>query len=256
MIEIIIRTLLAGVVLPPLLAMASCVVLLQGLVGGRDARSHWVYRGFSTVVLAIAGVRAEVRGTEHIDPKQAYIVVCNHESNLDPFVLLAMVPQLCLRFVIKRQLTRIPMFGAALRLSGNVEVDRRRTGASADVRRIEATMAERASAVSLLFFAEGTRSRDGAFREFKKGAFATAIRARLPVLPIAVAGTYACLRPARPLFHPGPVALEVGAPIPTDGLEHGDRERLLHETRVAIGELRRRGRERIREQGREPGGRD
>ena len=255
MIEIVIRGVLAWLLLPPLLGIVSTAVLVQYLVGSRDSRAHWAYRGFSRALLAIGGVRTEVRGVDHIVPGQAYILVCNHESNLDPFALLQALPELCIRFVVKRELARIPVFGAALRYTGNVEVDRQR-GGGADVRRIEATMAEREAAVSLLFFAEGTRSRDGAFRAFKKGAFATAIRAQLPILPMAVSGTYASLPPARPAPRPGHVAVEIGEPISTAGLQLKDRDQLLDDVRACVAQLRAAGRARLREAGHEPGGVD
>ena len=110
--------------------------------------------------------------------------------------------------------------------------------------------------MSILFFAEGNRARDGSYRAFKMGAFATALDFKLPVLPIAVAGTFRIWPPGRPWLVPAPVVLEIGAPIPVEGMGAGDRTRLRDETHRVIAELRGRARARLRAQGVDPGGID
>jgi 1-acyl-sn-glycerol-3-phosphate acyltransferase len=119
-------------------AIASALALL-----GRSAEDvHRAYLGLGRFCMKVAGTTLIVHGAEHMDPGQAYVVVSNHESNWDSFVLIAALPQLLVRFVAKRQLLQIPIFGRALRLTGNIIVDRNRSGA--DLKRIESQMSVRA----------------------------------------------------------------------------------------------------------------
>ena len=130
----------------------SSSAIIMALRGRSPEDVHRAYLGFARFCLRVADTRLIIRGAEQLDPDEAYVVVSNHESNWDSAVLLAAFPQLCARFVAKKQLMQIPVFGHALRLSGNILVDRdRRT----DLKRIEEQMSVRAPNVSILFFAEG-----------------------------------------------------------------------------------------------------
>ena len=172
LLESIPRTAVALLVLPAAIALLSGLVILVALATRSDRKVHRVYLAFARTCLFVGGTKLELSGADHVKPGQAYVVVANHESNWDPPSIIAGLPGLILRFIVKREMMRIPIFGHALRVSGNVRVERNRT--QADVERIRRHMQERPSEVSMLFFAEGTRSRDGALHPFKKGAFATA----------------------------------------------------------------------------------
>jgi 1-acyl-sn-glycerol-3-phosphate acyltransferase len=247
------RTAVACVVLPLLIGIVSPVGILLALLGARAEVVHPLYVFFARAALRVGGTQVEVRGQEHVDPGSAYVVVCNHESVWDPLCLLAALRGLLLRFVIKESAMRTPLLGHALRATGNVSV--RRTDTPVDVDRIERAMARRDPALSMVFFAEGTRSRDGALHAFKKGPFATAIRHRLPVLPIGIAGTYRVWPKGTLGLRPGAVVIEVGEPIRADGAE-GDRSALRDRCFGAVRELRAKARARLRTQGTEPGGVD
>jgi 1-acyl-sn-glycerol-3-phosphate acyltransferase len=236
------------------LVFASFWVMLLVLVGGPRAWIDQAYTGFARFALWVAGTRVEVSGLEHVRPGQAYVVVPNHESDWDPVVLMAALKQLRLRAVIKEQAARIPIFGRALLRSGNVRVER--TDTATDVQRIREAMDARRPDVSMLFYAEGTRSRDGAFHAFKKGAFVTAIAYQLPLLPVGTAGTRRVWPPLTLRLRSGPVVVEIGSPIPVAGLTLDDRDRLRDETHRAVTELRAVARRRLRGLGVEPGGID
>jgi 1-acyl-sn-glycerol-3-phosphate acyltransferase len=248
------RTGVGLLVLPAALVVASLWVILLALVGAPATRVDGVYTGFARFALWVAGTRLEVRGLEHVGPGRTYVVVPNHESDWDPVALVAALKPLRLRAVIKDQAARIPIFGHALLRTGNVRVERTHT--AADVQRIRATMAARRPDVSMLFYAEGTRSRDGALHGFKKGAFVTAIVHRLPILPVGTAGTRRLWPPLTLWLRSGPVVVEVGAPIPVAGLTLDDRDRLRDETHRAVRALRAAARQRLRALGVEPGGID
>ena len=149
---------------------------------------------------------------------------------------------------------RIPVLGHALRLTGNIRVLRADT--KGDFERIRASMDRRDPEVSILFFAEGTRSRDGALHPFKAGAFVTALGDGLPIFPIGLAGTRHIWERGVVRLRRGTVTIEVGEEIPIGVLDTADRHLLRDRTFRAVAALRTRARERLRSMGVDPGGID
>lgn len=248
------RAVLCWPLIVPATVAHSATAIARALSGGSTQDVHRSYLGFSRFCMRVGGTHLHVYGANRIEPGQAYVVVSNHESNWDSLALIAGLPQLALRFVAKRQLLRIPLFGQALQLTGNVIVDRDRSGT--DLKRIESQMSVRDHRVSMLFYAEGRRSRDGALHPFKTGAFATALAHKLPILPVAICGTRPIWPPESLRIAPGPAVIEVGEPMRVDGLEWSDRGKLRDRTREAVSSLRASGRARLREMGLDPGGID
>ncbi len=248
------RTGAALVVLPLGILVLGGAATVLALAGVANARIHRLYVRFARLCMRVGSTRLLVHGEENFRPGQPYVIVPNHESNWDSPCLVAALPQLVIRFVAKQEIMRIPVFGQVLRATGNVRVVRKQT--QGDVARIHAAMDRRDPEVSILFFAEGTRSSDGAFHGFKMGAFATALGYGLPVLPIGIAGS----RPIWPKgilrVRSGTVAVEVGEPIRVDGLGPDDRIALRDRTHAAVAELRARARQRLRGAGCDPEGID
>jgi 1-acyl-sn-glycerol-3-phosphate acyltransferase len=248
------RTTVSVVVLAPALVFTALAVLVLGLL---RAPRRWVdacYTGYAHFAARVGGTTIHVEGLEHATPGAAYVVVANHESDWDPVVAFAALDRLRMRAVIKREMIRIPIVGTALRASGNVCVDRDERGT--DAGRVAEVMKERPPDVSSLFYAEGTRARDGALHPFKKGPFVTAIRYGMPILPIATAGTYRVWPPNTLQVRALPVTVAIGPPIDTAGLALDDRDALRDRCHETIRELRDRARSRLRALGGEPGGID
>lgn len=248
------RTAVALLVLPAGLIFYSAAAFALGIARASTATVHRCYVGFARLCLRVVQTKLMVYGADHIRPGQGYVVVANHESSWDPPCLVAGLPDVFLRFVVKKELMRIPVFGQALRRTGNVKVVRTHT--ADDVARIREVMGRRASEVSMIFFAEGTRSRDGSLRPFKMGAFATAIASGLPILPVGLAGPFTVWPPATLRLCRGAVVIEVGETISSDGLTLDDRAALRDRTHAAVSALRSRARERLRAEGYDPGGPD
>ena len=141
------RTAVALVALPVALLLQSTRAIALALFGASPARVHACYVGFARTCLRVADTRLGVRGAEHAPAGGAYVVVSNHESAWDPVCLVAALPDVLLRFVVKRPIMRIPVFGQALRWTGNVTVVRTQT--EADVQRLREGMARRAPGVSV-----------------------------------------------------------------------------------------------------------
>ena len=237
------RTIVSWLVLPAGIILLSLAAIVVALTTRSHSSVHRVYRAFGRMCLWVGGTELLVFGSERIEQGRSYVVVSNHESNWDPPCILAGLPSLNLRFVAKREVMRIPVFGQALRLTGSVTVHRDRSSGDAD--RIRSGMRALDPDVSIFFFAEGSRSRSGELGPFKTGAFATAITHGLAILPIGIAGTREIWQPADLRVRKGRAVLEIGEPIPVDGLSLGDRTRLRDQVREVVAKLRGEGRRRL-----------
>ncbi|MBI3182612.1 MAG: 1-acyl-sn-glycerol-3-phosphate acyltransferase [Myxococcales bacterium] len=191
-------------------------------------------RFWARSILRAAGVRAQLSGLDKL-PGGNFVLAMNHQSHFDAPVLLSLVPR-HLRFVGKAELFRIPIFGAALAATGNLPVDRK--GAEKDRATVRHAVRGLREKTSVVFFAEGTRSEDGALGPFKKGAAVLAIEAQVPLVPAAVAGTRGILPKGGRLIRGGQsVALAIGEPLETTGLAFEDRDRLTDLARDAVARL-------------------
>ncbi len=204
---------------------------LIGLSGETDF-SEKVLRNWARLFLWIAGARVTARHDAALDPQRSYVFVSNHTSNLDAPAILAVMDR-PIRFIAKKELQRIPLFGWAARRMGHVFIDRKDSHGAAKAirRRIDKGL----SGMALFFFAEGTRNTVDELLPFKKGAAVAALESGLECVPIAVAGARDVLKPkGLSVFRPGPVAVVFGAPIPVAGHTLEDRGRLVAEQRAAV----------------------
>ncbi len=152
----------------------ALLVLCRGPTRADSAVTDRVVRWWAAVWLRAAGARVVVDGLEHVESAAAYVVVSNHQSNLDPMAQLRALP-LSLRVLAMRELFQIPLLGRAIRTAGMIEVDRD----SPDFRQIDRAAARSlAAGHSLLVYPEGTASPDGTIGDFKDGAFIIAVNAR------------------------------------------------------------------------------
>lgn len=195
------------------LLLAALLILLLFLpvlvVAGLLGYDGFIYRAGRLVIRAAfwtLGVKTSVRGLAGIDFSLPPVIVCNHLSNLDGPLLMTILP-VNPRVLIKAEVRRMPLVGWMFKLADFVFVDR-----SSPLRRQEAL--EEAIAkiqrkkYSFLVFPEGTRSRDGAVADFKKGGFVIAQRAGVPVLPVRISGTYRLWPPGRKTCAAGRVEVE------------------------------------------------
>ena len=186
---------------------------------------------WSRQALFLAGAPLTVRGLENIDPNQSYVVCVNHQSLLDVPVLFRALP-IPIRFLAKKSLFYIPVFGWSMYIAGFIPVDRaggRKARAALKVasRRIK-------NGRSVTVFPEGTRSPDGVIHDFKAGAFIMAIESQCPILPVVINGTFELGPKTSISVHPHPVEVVVGRPIVTEGYSPNNRAELSARTREAM----------------------
>lgn len=178
-------------------------------------------------------VRVEVDAARRIQPGRDYVLLCNHRSHFDIFALFVSLPHTYTRWVAKRELTKVPLFGYALKISGQILVDRNDHSQAID--ELRRHLGE--SGMSVVFFAEGQRSDDARLMPFKRGGAAFAIDAGLPVVPVAIAGSQRVLEKHSLMVSSGTIMVQVGEPIETAGLTIDDRAALTERARVQIDEM-------------------
>ncbi len=211
----------------------TLIVLLLALpisLFGQNAIHNWgIIWGRSALLLA--GIRLQVRGSEHLPQGQPAIYIANHQSNFDIPLLYAGLP-LQFRWMAKKELFDIPLFGLAMARCGYIPIDR------SDRRKTMQSMTEAAKQIrngaSVIIFPEGTRSEDGRLQEFKKGGFVIAIKAQVPVVPVAIKGSYQVMPKGQRLIRSGPVELEIFPAITTAGLKNADIDALEKQVRKPI----------------------
>jgi 1-acyl-sn-glycerol-3-phosphate acyltransferase len=137
--------------------------------------------------------------------------------------------------LFKRELTRLPLLGRAFQIGGFVPIDRGRREQS--MAAIEQAAASLRKGNSFLTFPEGTRSRTGALLPFKRGPFLMALKAQVPVVPVAIQGGAASMRKGSPIVRPTTVSVRIGVPVETRGMDVSDREALADVVRSRVEEL-------------------
>jgi 1-acyl-sn-glycerol-3-phosphate acyltransferase len=188
--------------------------IISSLFDRRGYFAHRCARAWSWLILKTTGVRVSVEGLERITPGTTYLFVSNHQSIYDIPVVFASLPYQ-LRIIAKQSLARFPILGWHLRRGGHLFVDRSRPDPAGILKRWRALVSD---GLSLIIFAEGTRSWDGRVAPFKAGSFLLAIEAALPIVPIAIINTRAVMPKGRLRTEPANVRLIVHDPIPASAI--------------------------------------
>ena len=183
--------------------------IVSSLFDRRGYFAHRCARAWSWLILTTTGVRVTVEGLDRITPGTTYIFVSNHQSHYDTPVVFGSLP-FQLRIIAKESLARFPVLGWHLRRGGHLFVDRRHPDRAGILRRWRALVSE---GLSLIVYAEGTRSEDGHVARFKAGSFLLAIQAGLPIVPLAVVGTRQVMPKGRLRTEPADVSLIIHDPI-------------------------------------------
>jgi 1-acyl-sn-glycerol-3-phosphate acyltransferase len=203
----------------------------SGLIDSTGDTVLRLARFWSRLVLGVPGVKLEVVQRAPLDPKRPYIVMANHASMIDIWAVFLAVP-IPLRFIAKKQLGAIPLFGWAMRAGRFIFIDRQ--NAASARRSIDEAARRIAAGQSVVIFPEGTRTRDGRLNPFKKGGFHLALDSGADIVPVAIHGTRALMPRGSALIRAGTVRVEIGAPISTAGLASGDRDGLVVRVRDQI----------------------
>jgi len=186
---------------------------------------------WARILATLTPMRVRVEGRQNIDPHQSYVLVSNHQSQYDIFALYGWLG-IDFRWVMKKELRSVPAIGVACERLDHIFIDR--SDHAAAVATLEAAKQKIVGGTSVMFFPEGTRSRDGKLKRFKKGAFRMAIDLGLPILPLTVTGTRDVLPAGTSDLMPGSARLIIHQPISVEGLTKKDCPDLSDRVRAAI----------------------
>jgi 1-acyl-sn-glycerol-3-phosphate acyltransferase len=206
-------------------------VTLAALLSTTGNLAFTLSKIWAHIMLKVTRVHPVIRGREKIDREQSYVVISNHQSEYD---ILALVTTLGIqyRWIIKKELRKVPLFGYALYASRNIFIDR--GDHEQAMQSIRNGLERLPRGVSVMFFAEGTRSADGSIAPFKKGGFLVALEKGLPILPVTVNGSRRILPKKSLVFTPGPIEVVVADPIDTREFSRETMQDLVDKTRKVI----------------------
>jgi len=225
------RTIWAAIVAVVVTIPLAIATMIVALFSSSSPRIDGIIRVWARLILWGAGIEIRGQGIERIDPKKRYILIANHHSYFDIPCIFAAIPQ-PIRFMAKKSLFSIPIFGWAIGRAGFIPIDRknRRTA----VKSFDLAVDRIRKGNTIVIFPEEGRSAEVAMRPFQRGAFLLAIRSELPILPLAIDGTYEVFRVGAKRITPGVVTIRAGTPIETEGLGVRAKDSLGEQSRAQI----------------------
>jgi 1-acyl-sn-glycerol-3-phosphate acyltransferase len=183
---------------------------------------YWLGTRIAWAGVRIAGVKVDVVGRDRLDPAKTYIFMSNHASNLDPPILIRLIPRRT-SVLVKKELFKIPILGPAMRIGSLVPVDRgnqeRAIASLAAGRKVLET------GINMMIFVEGTRSPNGRLLPFKKGPFYLAMNSGIPIVPVTIVNTHTLLPKGKRVARAGCVSV-IFHPV-IDSKKFTDKDELL-----------------------------
>jgi len=211
------------------LPIAGAICIPWALVTGRIGLLYRVGMWGAWTGVRLAGVHVKTIGRENLDSRATYIFMSNHVSNIDPPLLLPLIPRRT-SVMARHDLFNYPILGRAMRLASLVPVDRgKRDAGIAAVRAAEQVVKQ---GIHMTIYVEGHRSFDGKLLPFKKGPFYLAEQCQVPVVPVTIAGTHYVMPKRRFAIKPGDVTVTFHPAI--QPAEFGNREQLMEKVQATI----------------------
>ncbi|MDP6395982.1 MAG: lysophospholipid acyltransferase family protein [Desulfobacterales bacterium] len=207
------------------------VIILASVIIHNENFTHNIAKIWAKSILFASRIRVTVTGYSNIDLGRSYIYMSNHQSNFDIPVLLAYLDTQ-FRWLAKAELFKIPIFGSSMKRAGYISINRSNRRSAFESLK-EAARKIR-NGVSVLIFPEGTRSRDGNIRAFKKGGFVLAVDSGVPVVPIVIHGTWSIMSKKGIRIKPGNVVIEILKPIETSDYTRKTKDDLMGKVSQAI----------------------
>ena len=201
---------------------------LTSLFDSGGNRGHRWLTYWARCNLGLAGLRIKIQGLERLDPNETYIFMLNHSSFLDILLAFACIPH-NFRIITKEEIFWMPLMGWALKRSGQIPMNRTNPRKGLESLRHASELLKKK--ISIVVFPEGTRTPDGAIKDFKPTLFILPIRSGIPVVPVLIEGTFEALKRGSVLLNPVPLKLTFYEPIPSDSFS-SDRDRWIFAKKV------------------------
>lgn len=226
-----IRTAFTMITVIVVTSVVSFLCVVFSVFGSYSKIINYLAKFWTRSILFSAGVKLVIEGLEKVDKNKSYIFIGNHQSHFDVMAVFSVLP-LKARFMAKKELYKIPLFGWALAATGTIKIDR--SNREKSIVSMNNALERIKQGVSIAIFAEGTRSEDGSIKEFKKGGFVLAIKGGIPIVPVSVSGSRFILRKHSFKVKPGKIKMVFSDPINTRKYSYQDREKLSELTRSFI----------------------
>lgn len=212
-------------------AFMSFWSVVFSLFPAADIKIHKVANLWSKILLLLCNTKVKVIGEENLLHGKSQILIANHQSDFDILISLAYIPIQFL-WIAKKELFAIPVFGAAMRSAGYIEIDR--SNHEKAMQSMDEAALRLRRGKSVMSFPEGTRSRDGEIKSFKQGVFHLAIKSGVPIVPVSIIGSGGIM-PKRSLrIKPGQIKLIIGKPISVVNFNIEQRQELINTVRNEI----------------------
>ncbi len=196
-----------------------------------DNKIHKLANLWAKILLLICNIKVKVIGEENLLQGKPQIFMANHQSDFDILISLAYIP-VQFRWIAKKELFTIPIFGAAMKSAGYIEMDR--SNHEKALQSIDEAALRIRRGKSIMTFPEGTRSRDGEIKAFKQGAFHLAIKSGVPIVPVSIIGS-GRIMPKRSLrIKPGQIKMIIGKPVNAVNYDIEKRLDLIEKVRAEI----------------------
>src|ERR1700758_1269110 len=209
----------SNVIQAPLFFLATAffgtLALLASLVAKTGRTQHRIARVWARACVRISGSRLTIRGAENLPDDRIAVYAANHTSYMDTPVVFSALP-FQFRILAKRELWSMPFIGWYLNRSGQISIDTENPRAT--LSSLGAGVKALRSGMPLFVFPEGSRTPNGDLQVFLSGAAFLAIRAQVPLVPVALSGVYDLLPMHTRHFYPGELVMTVGKPIETKGM--------------------------------------
>lgn len=225
------RTIFTVITVIIMTLICSSLATIFGIFGPYSIIVYYIAKIWTNSILFAAGVRLEIEGLDNIDPKKSYIFIGNHQSHFDVLSVFSTLP-LTVRFMAKKELFKIPVFGWSLYASGTIKIDR--SNRQRAITSMNNALDRIKRGVSVVVFPEGTRSEDGKIRDFKKGGFVLAIKGGIPIVPVSISGSRFILPKNIVRINPGKIKIVFSNPIQTKDYGYQQREKLSIDVRNII----------------------
>lgn len=195
-------------------------------------KNDWPQRVFFRNILRLAGVKFEVHRSPGFDPQKTSIFISNHVNIFDPFVAYSAIPQFFRGFELESHF-KIPIYGWMMGRFGNIPVPDVPSRESLEI------MTQRSkkaldSGISLIAFAEGSRTRDGHVQPFKKGIFNLAQKFGIPIVPVSIVGAYQFFQTGNWMLFPGKITVYLHDTIDTSNIGRADVEALRQRVQETV----------------------
>ncbi|XP_074782923.1 1-acyl-sn-glycerol-3-phosphate acyltransferase alpha-like [Athene noctua] len=214
-----------------IVAMATLLSPFAAL-RGRSVENMKLLRAAILPLKLFCGIKMQVRGSEHLNNKEPFVIVCNHQASLDLLGMVEIIPDRCVP-IAKKELMYMGTVGWACWLSGIIFIDRHKREDAIDVISQTARTMRREN-LRVLIFPEGTRNQNQSMLPFKRGAFHLAVQAQVPIFPIVISPYWDFFSSKEKRFTSGTCTIQILPRVETQGLSPKDVPELTETVRQAM----------------------